>query len=165
MEYLQVFDDDKNLLDEKVERNNKLNLKDGKRFMIVLVFIENSEHKFLVQKTSKERNSEYAITGGHVTYKDTSLKTVIKELKEELGVIINESQINYFDTIKYPKAYADLYYIKKDLNINKLNIQKEEVDSIIWLSKDEIIELINKNEFRKGNIEPLNKFFEYIKNR
>lgn len=93
------------------------------------------------------------------------MKTVIKELKEELGVIINESQINYFDTIKYPKAYADLYYIKKDLNINKLNIQKEEVDSIIWLSKDEIIELINKNEFRKGNIEPLNKFFEYIKNR
>lgn len=48
MEYLQVFDDDKNLLDEKVERSNKLNLKDGKRFMIVLVFIENSEHKFLV---------------------------------------------------------------------------------------------------------------------
>ena len=28
-----------------------------------------------------------------------------------------------------------------------------------------IIELINKNEFRKSNIEPLNKFFEYIKNR
>lgn len=164
MEYLQVFNDDKNLLDEKVERSNKLNLKDGKSFMIVLVFIENSEHKFLVQKTSKEKNNEYAITGGHVTYKDTSLETVIKEVREELDLIVSESEIIYFETIKYPKAYADLYYIKKDLDISKLNIQKEEVDSLMWLSKNEIVDLINKNKFRKSNIMPLNIFFEYIKN-
>lgn len=163
MEYLQVFDDEKNILEEKIERSKKLNLENGRYFMIILVFIENSEHKFLIQKTSFERNFEYATTGGHVTYGDTSLETVIKEIKEELGTIVEKDEITFIDSIKYPKAYADIYYIKKDLDIDNLIIQKEEVDSLMWLSTDEIQDLINKKEFRKGNIEPFNKVLKYIK--
>ena len=34
MELLQVFDDDKNMLDEYVERSKKKELPDGKNFMI-----------------------------------------------------------------------------------------------------------------------------------
>ena len=76
MEYLQVFNDKKKPLDEKVERENKYQLPEGKYFMVVIIFIENSEGKFLLQKTSKERNSCIATTGGHVKFGDNGLDTI-----------------------------------------------------------------------------------------
>ena len=80
MEFLQVFDEKKNKLEEKVSRDEKYNLPSDRRFMIVLIFIENSKGEFLLQKTSKSRHSCIATTGGHVTYGDSALETVVKEL-------------------------------------------------------------------------------------
>ena len=57
MEYLQLFDDNKIMLEEKIARSEKKNVQTGRYFMIVLVFIENDEHKFLIQKTSSEKDS------------------------------------------------------------------------------------------------------------
>ena len=163
MEFLQVFDANKNQIDEKVNRDEKYNLLDGKYFMIVLIFIENNDGKFLLQKTSKSRHSCVATTGGHVTYGDSSLKTVIKECKEELGITVSEKEINYVDTIVYKNCFLDTYYAKKDIEIDKLTLQTEEVESVNWYTKDEINNLIKRGEFREGNIEPYNRVLKYIR--
>ena len=156
MEYLQVFDDDKKMLDEKIARDKKHDLEEGKYFMIVLLFIENSEHKFLMQKTSKAKGSVVATTGGHVTFGDDGYKTVFKEAKEELDLDIDKDEIKYNSTVKYPGAYCEVYYLKKDIDLDSLTLQDEEVESIMWLSKEEIEDLIKKDLFRKSNIEPFN---------
>ena len=161
MEYLQVFDKEKKMLNEKVARDNKLDLPDGKYFMIVLIFIENSEGKFLFQKTSKERNSCIATTGGHVTFGDDGLKTAVKEVKEELGVTLDASELSFVDTFIYSKGYLETYYVKKDIDINSITVQTEEVEYVKWYSVDEIKEFIDKGELRKGNIEPFKKLLEY----
>ena len=56
MELLQVFDENKNMLNESIERDRKKELPEGKYFMIILLFIENN-NKFLIQKTSDSRKS------------------------------------------------------------------------------------------------------------
>ena len=60
---------------------------------IALIFIENSKGEFLIQKTSKNRDSVYATTGGHVDYGDTFDHTIIKEVREELGIDISNDNI------------------------------------------------------------------------
>ena len=160
MELLQVFDDNKNMLDEYVERDKKLDLPQGKYFMIILLFIQNNEGKFLIQKTSKEKGSEYAVTGGHVTYKDDAITTCIKEVEEELGLTLSKDELEEIDVLKYDVGYAAVYYLKKDIDINTLTLQEEEVESISWMSVDEINNLINENKLRKGNIEAFNKVLE-----
>lgn len=157
MEYLQVFDENKKMLEESVSRDEKFNLPAGKFYMIVLIFIENEDGKFLLQKTSKSRHSCIATTGGHVAYGDTSLGTVVKECKEELGLDILPNEIKYIDTTIYKNCFLDTYYTNKKINIESLTLQTEEVESINWYSKDEISELIEKNEFREGNIKPYEK--------
>ena len=72
MELLQLFDDNKNMLNEYIERPKKLEVPSGKYFMIILLFIENSEGKFLIQKVAFE--DTYATTGGHVTYGDDAIR-------------------------------------------------------------------------------------------
>ena len=165
MEYLQVFNKDKAAIDEKVLREDKYKLPDGKYFMIVLIFIMNSEGKFLMQKTSKSRNSCIATTGGHVSYGDTGLITVFKEAKEELGLDLDTNEIQYIDTLIFKNGIEETYFVNKDIDINTLTIQKEEVDYVEWFTVDEIKELINKKEFREGNIDAFYKVLDYIKKK
>ena len=122
MEYLQLFDDDKNMLQENIARSEKLNVPSGKYFMIVLVFIENDKNQFLIQKTSSARNSVYATTGGHVTYGDTSLETVVKEVREELGVEISETDVEFVDSVKHSIVYCDIYYVHKKIDESDLKL-------------------------------------------
>lgn len=161
MEYLQVFDENKNILNEKISREDKFTLKDGKHFMVVIIFIENSEGKFLLQQTSSNRNSCIATTGGHVTYGDDGFKTVIKEVKEELGLNLLSSEFNYVDTYDYKNGFLEIYYVKKDIDINKLKLQEEEVEEVNWYSIDEIKDLIKDDKLRKGNIKPFEEILKY----
>ena len=164
MEYLQVFDENKNKLDEKVNREEKYNLPSNRRFMIVLIFIENEKGEFLLQRTSKSRHSCIATTGGHVTYGDSALETVIKECKEELGINISADNIHYVDYVLYKNCFLETFYTKMELDPSKLVLQTDEVESVKWYSKDEIAEFINNNELRDGNIKPYEKVLEYLKN-
>lgn len=162
MEYLQVFDEFKNKLDEKIDRELKKTLTGNKYFMIVLLFIEN-DNKFLLQKTSVKRNSEIATTGGHVSYGDDGYITVIKEAKEELGITLDKQLLKLVDTIKWNNCYMEIYYTNQSVDIDSLMIQEDEVESVNWYSIDEINELINDNKFRKGNIKPFERILEYRK--
>ena len=163
MEYLQVFDENKNKLEEKVSRDKKYDLPSDRRFMIVLIFIENSKGEFLLQKTSKSRNSCIATTGGHVTYGDTALETVVKECKEELGIDVSPAEIAYVDSILYKDCFLETFYTKMELDPDELTLQTEEVESVKWYTKEEIFELIKNNELREGNIKPFEKVLEYLK--
>lgn len=159
-ELLQVFDENKNMLNESIERSLKKTLINGKHFMIIMIFIEN-DGKFLIQKSSKEKGSEYATTGGHVSYHDDGFTTCKKEVNEELGIQLKDDEIEYIDTIDYKNCFCEIYYSSKYININELKLQEEEVESVNWFSKEEIENLINNNQFRKSNIESFNKIMEY----
>lgn len=161
-ELLQVFDENKNILNESIERSLKKTLTNGKHFMIILMFIEN-DGKFLIQKSSVEKGSEYATTGGHVTYQDDGFITCKKEVFEELGVQLRDEEIEYVDTIDYKNCFCEIYYSSKYINASELKLQEEEVESVNWLSKDAIETLIENNQFRKSNIEAFNKIIEYKK--
>lgn len=163
MEYLQVFDENKIAIDEKIERSLKRTLNNGKHFMIILLFIQNEDKKFLIQKTSISKGNVFATTGGHVTYNDSSLETVIKEAKEELNLVLNTNDVTFVDTIDCEICFCDIYYTNKKINMNYIELQEEEVEEIYWLSETEIFDLIKNDKFRKGNIEPFNRVLEYVK--
>ena len=89
MEYLDLYDKNKRLTGEIVLRtHDKANIEKGKYINIVLVFIKNSDNKFLFQKTSREKDSVIATTGGHVKLWEKSIEVILEEIKEELGLVI-----------------------------------------------------------------------------
>ena len=154
MEYLDLYDENGNLTGEKVLRVKGMKPEVGKYIKIVIVFIKNDEDKFLIQKTSKEKGSVWATTGGLVSSGYTSDETIVKEIEEELGLVVDFNELKHIETIKRKHAFQDTYYLEKNINIEDLTIQEEEVEFVKWLSIDEIKELINKGEFREGNIFP-----------
>lgn len=162
MEYLALYDENGKKLSERIERVNKLTLKDGKHFKVVIVFIENKKGEFLIQKVSKQKGSMYATTGGHVQYGASSLETIKSEIEEELGVSI-ESGYQLYETGKCAKSFVDCYYVKTELDIQSLKLQEEEVESVEWMSREKIKNLIQTHQFRERNILPYYDLLEILK--
>ena len=152
MEYLDLYDENGLLTGETILRSKDMKLETGKYVKIVIVFIQNSEGKFLIQKTSKQKGSVWATTGGLVSSGYTADETIVKEIEEELGLIIDFNELKHIYNEKREHAFQDAYYLKKDVDIKNLTLQPEEVEFVKWLSVNEINELIRNNEFRKGNI-------------
>lgn len=155
-EYTDLYDENKNLTGEKLfrEKGTKLIVPKGRYSIVVLAFIENSKGEFLFQMTSKRKKNVWATTGGHVKSGQTSKKAIIEEIKEELGIDINEDEVKLFKTYKYDDAFKDVFYINKDIDINSLTYQEDEVEYVKYLTKDEILDLINNDgNIRKTNID------------
>lgn len=149
MEYLNLYDKEGNLTNEKGIRGARTDKLVG----IVIIFIENSNGEFLIQKTSPSRQNIFATTGGHVSYGDNFLNSIVKEVKEELGIEVTKEEVTEVNTYIKDSFIQKVYYLKKDINIEEITIQKDEVQYVTWMSKDNIEKLINNNEFRESNIE------------
>ena len=122
---------------EPIPKNNYI--------VVVLVFIQNR---------SKIKNGKYATTGGHPKSGENSIQGIISEVKEEIGLDINSKDLKlyYSGRSDSEKVFWDDYYIKMDVpNIQNLSLQKEEVESVCWLSIDEINSLMNEDKFFKNH--------------
>ena len=143
MEILDLYDDFGQKLKETINRGEKT--EEGKNIMLSVAFIKNSEGEFLIQKTSKEKRNRYSSTGGHVMHGETGLETIKRELEEELGISATEQDLKYIATFKYPKKNCifNVYLLNIDIDLSKIKLQDEEVESVKYLSVEEINNIIN----------------------
>ena len=151
MEYLDLYDRHYHNTSKTILRGEKV--PENYFIKVVVVFIENSEHKFLFQMTSKEKGSVYATTGGHVKSGSIPIKTIREEVYEELGILIPKCHFKHLSRLRMGDRIVDVYYLKKDINIDELALQQEEVYSVFWFSKDELRELSKKDNIRKSSFE------------
>lgn len=165
MEYLDLYDKNKKLTGKKIIRSKgKPQIPENNYINIVLIFIQNSEGKFLFQKTSKEKGNEIATTGGHVKSGQTSYEAILAEVDEELGIDISKDEVKMIDSYIFDFVFMDVYYLKKDIKLSELLLQTLEVESVEWLAIDEIKELIQEGKIRKSNIKAFDSVLSYIEN-
>lgn len=161
-----LYDEHRNLTGETIFKGEET--PEGKYIVVVLVFIQNSEGKFLIQKRSKRKNGLYATTGGHPKSGEDSIQGIITEVKEEIGLEIKPEDLQFYygGISKSEKVFWDDYYVKMDVpNIEKLELQEEEVSSVHWFSIDEINDLMNQGKFFKNHYEEFEVLLDWLKNQ
>lgn len=161
MELIDLYDENKKLTGETIYKGKIV--PKGCYYITVIVFIQNSKNEFLIQKRVKEKDGKWATTGGHPVSGETSKQGIITEIKEELDVNVVEKNIKLFKTIKTEDDFVDIYYLKEDINIKKIKIQKEEVEDVKWATIDEINELIKNGSFSGSHTEFFELCLEYLK--
>lgn len=163
MEKRDLYDTNRNLTGETIYKEEEI--PNGRYIVVVLIFIQNSEGKFLIQKRSKRKNGKFATTGGHPKSGETSIQGIITEVEEEIGLKIKpeDLKIYYEGKSEEEKVFFDDYYIKLDVpNIKKLKLQKEEVESLHWFSEEEIKELMNQDKFFKNHYEEFEILMKWL---
>ena len=164
MEQRDLYDINRRLTGKTIFKGDPI--PENNYIIVVLVFIQNSEGKFLIQKRSEIKNGKYATTGGHPKLGEDSVQGIISEVKEEIGLELkpDDIQLYYTGRSDSERVFWDVYYIKMDIDdINNLTLQKEEVESVCWLSIDEIHSLMKDNKFFKNHYEEFEILLNWLK--
>ena len=115
----------------------------------------------MIQKTSKEKGGLYSSTGGHITNGESPIISIKREVLEEIGIDINDDDIVDLGIISYDMPIRFMFYLKKDIDINNIKVQDEEVEYVVYMSVDEIKELIKNKLITESHAIIFNKILEY----
>ena len=165
MEKRDLYDIDRNNTGETIFKGEEI--PDDRYIVVVLVFIQNSEGKYLIQKRSETKNGKYATTGGHPKSGESSVQGIITEVYEEIGLKLNPKDLKLYFTGRTDekRVFWDDYYIKMDVkNIEELKLQKDEVSSVEWLSEDEIKQLMKEGKFFENHYGEFEILLDWLKN-
>ncbi len=148
MEMWDVYDRDRIKTGKVAERGEYP--KDAYR-TVVHVCIFNSEGQMLIQQrdASKPKNPNvWDITlGGCVQTGETSRQAAMRELKEELNLDFDLSHENAFLTVNFDYGFDDFFLLEKDVDLNDVKFNDNEVQAVKWASEQEILSMIESGEF------------------
>ncbi len=124
---------------------------EGLYHMVVHVAIFNSEGKLLIQQRCTQKPTfpeKWDVTvGGSALCGETSRDAMQRELREELGLDIDFSDIRPRLTVNFEDGFDDYYIITNDVSLDSLHFQAEEVMDARWATLDEIFAMIDSGEF------------------
>jgi len=162
MELLEVCDINKNPIGKTIARGTKL--APGEYVRGVSIFIKNGI-RYLMQLTSKEKGSVYAITSGCISKGNDPKTQAVIECKEELDLDIEKENLTFLGSVIINEVIIDSFIYEngeRDLEEHDFHLQKEEVEKILWLSKDEIEDMILKGMIRKSTAQA---YLQYVKDK
>lgn len=164
MEKRDLYDINRKLTGETYIKGEQI--PKGSYGIVVVIFIQNSDGKFLIQKRSARKNGLYASTGGHPKSGESSKEGILAEVKEELGLTLNSNEVQLFFSGRSDeeRMFWDDYYIKIDIeDISKLQLQEEEVSEVSWKTEDEIVNLMKEGKFFKNDFEEFEILLNWLK--
>ena len=148
-EIWQLFDKDRNPTGKFVHRGDPIEA--GNYHIVVHLCLFNSEGKLLCQKRCAQKKTfplYWDITvGGSTINSETSQQGMQREFLEELGYNYDFTNETPVFTIRGLNYFDDYYFLFKDVDLNSLKFQPEEVETARYMSFDEIDQMIENDEF------------------
>lgn len=136
---------------------------DGDYHLVVHVCIFNSKGEMLIQQRQSFKegwpNLWDISVGGSAVQGDSSQTAAEREVLEELGIKLDLQGIRPHFTFNFDRGFDDIYLIEKDIDLSELNLQYEEVQNAKWATREEILQMIEKEEFIPYYPSLINLFF------
>lgn len=120
--------------------------------------------EILLQKRSADKDSFPGMydtsSAGHIQAGDEPLDSALRELEEELGIDALPSQLHfagncrmYFEAVFHgslfkENEYVFMYVYSEPVQIEELQIQEEEVESIEWFGLEETLREVQEGSSR-----------------
>lgn len=110
----------------------------------IITAVVNEENEVALLKQSYLTTTNYVCVAGHMKIGESAEETVVREVKEELGLDVEE--LTFIRT--YPYEKKEMLMLGFKANVKKANfVYSQEVDSAKWFKFDEALENI-----REGSI-------------
>lgn len=123
----------------------------------------NNKTQIIIQKRSSIKdcypNCYDISSAGHIPAGSDYKESALRELREELGVIADPSELIFIGYEKgsfslefYGKMFKDnqiskVFLLKKDVPLYEFTLQQEEVSKVKWIDIDECIDSVKEERF------------------
>lgn len=150
MEILDIYDKNRRRTGKTYLRSEEI--PQGGLRLIIHILIFNDKGELLIQQRAdhKKMGGLWDIScGGACQTGEDSCDGARRELSEELGIDFDLSSIRPILTANFAQGFDDFYILRKNIGINELKLQKEEVKAARFASRSEVLDLLAKGEFVK----------------
>lgn len=152
MELFEVLDKDGNTTGYQKGRNEEL---EKTEFALVThLWIKNSKGEYLTQQRSIHKKVDpklWSITSGFVSSLETTRTTIARELEEELGIKVDLDELIFMkrmfpnETARHTHI-ADIFMLNKDINLEDVVLQEEEVMDVAYRTEEEIKSMMKEHK-------------------
>ena len=149
MDLVDLYDENRIPLGRIGERHAPKNR--GEYLVVVHVCVFDSRGRLLIQQRAPEKNIWPGLwdlsVGGAVGAGETSRQGAEREFREELGYPLALTDIRPSFTVNFDGGFDDFYLLTKDLNLDGLILQTEEVQAVRWAAVEEILDMADRGIF------------------
>lgn len=140
-EILDLYDENRKRLGKTHVRG--VPIKEGTFYLVADIWTVTFDGYFLIDKRhpNKPFGGMWECTGGAVTAGEDSVTGAIRELEEELGIKASKEELRIIHSCRCPNKFVDTYLLRKNIDIQALRLQKEEVTEakLVTFSELEIL--------------------------
>ena len=159
--YLQVYLENFKIKKRKINNFHKIIMNNA-----TMVILENKDNKILIANEYRRafKKIVFGFPGGHIEKNEKTLTAIKRELKEECGYVGKNWKLlfSYTRNGSYGCGKEFIYTAKLKGKIKKFN-KSEEIDSLKWVTKKELLNLILKKKNTAGIISAV--FYYLYKNQ
>ena len=150
MEYWDIYDINKKKTGKTTPRLG-CKLEKGEYHIVVNAVIINSKGQILVSKRAdyKPHGLMWEMSGGSITVGETSIEGMVRELREELGIKVEESEGKLYKTVRRddpPADFKELWLFRKDIDIKDITFPDGEAVEAKWVTIDELEQMTENKE-------------------
>ncbi len=149
MEHWDIYNADRIPTGKTIERDAPL--QKGEYHLVVHVCIFNPGGELLIQKRQPWKSHWPGLwdvtVGGRALAGESSIQAAQRETLEELGLAIDLSDERPFFTMNFEEGFDDFYLVERNIDISDLVLQKEEVEAVMWASKEKVLQMIKDGIF------------------
>ena len=147
-ELLDVYDKNKKLTGKIIDRKSIELLNDNEYVITVHCFIINLSNQILVTQRSltKNRGGKWEETHGALRTGETSVEGIKRELKEEIGLDVQISELRLIKTFIRKNKIRDVYILKKNIPLKKIKLNDGEVMNCKYVDLEEFKGMIKNKE-------------------
>lgn len=175
MEYFDLYDKNGKQLNQTKLRAEVH--RDGDWHAAVDIWILNSHGELLLQKRAKQKESFPSLwevsCSGHISEGEDSKTSAVREIKEELGLDLEEKTLKFLFKSKdsyvtnkgtfINNEFKDVYLVKKDIEIKELKLDPSEVSEVKFMAVEDLKRHIEDHDKTfVPHEEPYKKLFEYF---
>ncbi len=125
-------------------------LRDGEYRLGAEIWIFHPDGRLMVTKRHPEKREYpglWECTGGFVCAGETTKDTILREVREEIGLSLSPSDVRLITTELSGPQFLDLYTATADVAIEALILQPEEVTDARWVTWDALTDMRDRGEF------------------
>lgn len=139
----------------------------------------NEKYEVLLQKRSSNKDSFpncYDISSaGHIPAGEDYLTTAVRELEEELGIVVDKKELTFLfsqkeecSAIFYGKQFINkeisyVFALERNVNIGDLKLQAEEIQSVMWMDIFDVKKFVDCSDSEFCiNKDEYNRLIKYI---
>lgn len=149
MELVDLYDENRVPLGRTADRSARKG--PGEYRMVVHVCLFDHQGRMLIQQRTRSKLIWPGLwdvsVGGGVDAGEDSRRGAEREFREELGYPLDLGGLRPSVTVNFDGGFDDFYILTKDLELEALTLQREEVQAARWAALEEILDMLDQGTF------------------